>query len=149
MFPRRRTLAGMGASVKSAKNAAMSRFQQARDQAKRRKRAEKANAENGAGGGGSNLDECGQGYDENHELNDLGCSTNSAMMTGGARSCFNSSVACPTTNTTMTAANTSVVDTDVTKNSVHFDDISVATNAAATGSPSVVNGNLAPPPRIA
>ena len=52
VFTRRRTLAGMGASVKSAKNAAMSRFQAARDQAKRRKRAERANAANSCNGSG-------------------------------------------------------------------------------------------------
>ena len=47
-------------------------------------------------------------------------------------------------NTTMTAANcTSMGDaSEVTKNSVHFDDISVAATS------NVVNGSLAPPPRV-
>ena len=114
VFPRRRTLAGMGASAKAAKNAAMNRFQQARDQTRFRDNKTSAN-----------------GKEENHELNDLGQTT---------RSCFNSS-ACPTGNTTMTAASASVctaAETSTKNGDIHFDDISVA--AATT-----INGSLAPP----
>ena len=86
-FPRRRTLAGMRASAKDAKNAAISRFQSTRDQGRQKSRDQKTN------GMSRNGEMAGDGR-ESHEMNDIGASRN-------ARSCFNSS-ACPTANTSLT-----------------------------------------------
>ena len=86
-FPRRGTLAGMKASAKEAKNAAISRFQSARESRGTKSRDQKSKANGTSHNGVLEL--------EQHEMNDISTGVSKA------RSCFNSS-ACPTGNTSVT-----------------------------------------------
>lgn len=161
VFPRRRTLAGMRASVKDAKNAAVSRMQKLRD--KRRKDYENGgeaihhNHQNGSNRGHHHTriedDEL-----ERQELNDMS-STSQGNISRTTRSCYNSS-ACPTAMTAASAS-ASVVDDRSTcgiNSSVTFNDVKVTiqsnnssiepTNGNAVTTTAMVNGNLAPPPNM-
>ena len=163
VYPRRRTLAGMRASVKDAKNAAVSRMQKLRD--KRRKDYENGgeaihhNHHNGSNRGHHHTriedDEL-----ERQELNDMS-STSQGNISRTTRSCYNSS-ACPT-NMTAASASASIVDDRSTcgiNSSVTFNDVKVTinqsnnyssaepTNVNAVTTTAMVNGNLAPPPNM-
>ena len=155
VFPRRRTLAGMRASMKDTKKAAVSRIQKLRD--RRRKDYEN---------GGENIHHRRNGSNrgnhieddelERQELNDMS-STSQGNISRTTRSCYNSS-ACPT-NMTSASAQGSVVDDRSSVmhdgiSSVTFNDVKVSfasgsnsdsANGNAVTTTAMVNGNLAPP----
>ena len=162
-FPRQKTLAGMRASVKDAKNAAVSRMQKLRD--KRRKEYDSNGEVIHHHRNGSNRGHRSRIEDdelERQELNDYGSSTSQGNISRTTRSCYNSS-ACPT-NMTAASASASVVDDDRSTcgfgdriSSVTFQDVKVtyasnsntdSTNGNAVTTTAMVNGNLAPPPSM-
>ena len=157
VFPRRRTLAGMRASVKDAKNAAVSRMQKLRDRRRRKEYDNNGEVIHHHHRNGSNR---GHHHDrieddelERQELNDMS-STSQGNISRTTRSCYNSS-ACPTAMTAASAS-ASVVDDRSTCgiSSVTFNDVKVvigegsnsdSANGNAVTTTAMVNGSLAPP----
>ena len=161
VFPRRRTLAGMRASAKDAKNAAVTRMQKFRERRKKEQGSNGGDSSNPHGNGNKGGHQPIEDDElERQELNEMS-STSTGNMSRTTRSCFNSS-AYPT-NMTAASASASVVDDHTSTcggaggGGVSFSDIKVTINAnIAMGNEksnsvtttAMVNGNLAPPRMI-
>ena len=154
VFPRRRTLAGIRASAKDAKNAAVSRMQKFRERRlKEQGNGVEATHHHRRGANPGHGDRIEEDESERQELNDMS-STSTGNMSRATRSCFNSS-ACATAMTAASAS-ASVVDdrSSYGISSVAFNDVKVTiaastnsdtTNGNAITTTAMVNGNLAPP----
>ena len=152
VFPRRRTLAGMRASVRDAKHAAVSRMQKFRerhhdDQGK----CGEPTHHHGHGGHRDHGDRIEYDESERQELNDMS-STSTGNVSRNNRSCFTSS-ACATAMTAASASASVAEDRSTYGIGVSFNDVTVSIAANTNGdskngnavtTTAMVNGNLAP-----